>query len=124
MSFEVADKELLATDGDVAGFSHVVATIEPTDQLARLGDDEDGGRDGVDGHDVSGRSDRQAGYDVDVADRDLADKMAWAGKWGRGEEENKALETDDVISWLKFRRYKNDEELYISAETACWRRRK
>ena len=42
MALEVADEELLARDGDVTRLPHVIAAVEPTDQLARLGDYEDG----------------------------------------------------------------------------------
>ena len=75
MSFKVADEKLLSTDGDVARFPHVIATIEPTNQLARLGDHEHGGRNGIHGHDVARGSNGQSSYDVDVTDRDLAYEM-------------------------------------------------
>ena len=77
VAFEVANEEFFATDSDITGLSHVVAAIEPTDQLARLGDNEDSRGDGIDGNYVSGGGDRQSGHDVDVPDRNLTDEMTF-----------------------------------------------
>ena len=80
MAFKVADEKFFAADGYVARLSHVVAAVEPADQLARLGDDEHRRGNRVDGDDIARGSDRQTRHDVDIPDRDLPDEMTWAGE--------------------------------------------
>jgi len=58
MALKVADVELFAAHGDVGGFPHVVAAVEPVQQVAVLVDDEDGGGHAVHRHDVTLRRDR------------------------------------------------------------------
>ena len=61
-----AEERSLTADGDVGRLAHVVAAVEPLDEVAVLGDDEHGRRDAVHHHDVAGVRDGQPGHDVNA----------------------------------------------------------
>lgn len=46
-------RRVLTTYGNIGWLTHIVTAIEPTHQFALLGNDENGGRDTVNGHNVS-----------------------------------------------------------------------
>ena len=76
MPFEVANVVLLIEDGNVRRLGHVVGALDVADQVPVLAEDEDGGGDGVHGHDVALAADGQAGHNIDESDGNPTDKMA------------------------------------------------
>lgn len=67
-------------NGDVGGLAHVVAAIEPAQEVAALPDDEDGRTDAVDRHYFTVTGNGEPGDDVDVADGDLLDEVPVLGE--------------------------------------------
>lgn len=67
-------------NSNIGRFSHVIAAIEPTQQLAAFADYENGGADTVDRDDLSIARNCQSGHDVDVSDRDLLQKVTALGE--------------------------------------------
>lgn len=60
-------KRIFTADGNVGRFAHVIAAIEPVNQVAVFGNDEHGRRHAVHRHDVPLIGYRQAGHDVNVS---------------------------------------------------------
>ena len=76
MPFEVANVVLMIEDRNVRWLRHVVGALDVADQVPVLAEDEDGGGDGVHGHDVALAADGQAGHNIDESDGNPTDKMA------------------------------------------------
>ncbi len=73
---EVADVVLVLVDCDVGRLGHELRALQVLVQPALLADEEDGGRDAVDGDDVPAAGDGQAGHNVDEADGDPKEEVA------------------------------------------------